>query len=201
MKTIRELMGVMSIAALCGFGVGCAKKPAAAIPPPPAPVQASTPASNQSPERARPTPQTTPTPAQATAKSDYPDQKTRARIDELLARIQDAYFDYDRHNLRPDALKTLEANSKELGEIVRQYPAFKMKIEGYCDERGSAEYNMALGDRRAAAAQEFLVAQGIPKAQLQLTSYGKENQVCADHNEECWQKNRRAHIVALAQQQ
>jgi peptidoglycan-associated lipoprotein len=190
----------MSIVALCGLGAGCAKKPAAAIPPPPAPVQASTPASNPAPERARPEPRTPTTPPE-TAKSRYPDAKTRARIDELLARIQDAYFDYDRHNLRPDALKTLEADSKELGEIVRQYPDFKMKIEGYCDERGSAEYNMALGDRRAAAAQEFLVAQGIPKAQLTLTSYGKENQVCTDHTEECWQKNRRAHIVAMAQQQ
>lgn len=200
MTIMRELMGVMSIAALCGFGAGCAKKPAAAIPPPPAAVQASTPASTPTPERARPT-APTPTPTRETAKSDYPDQKTRARIDELLARIQDAYFDYDRHNLRPDALKTLEADSRELGEIVRQYPKFKMKIEGYCDERGSAEYNMALGDRRAAAAQEYLAAQGIPKDQLLLTSYGKENQVCAEHTEECWQKNRRAHIVAMAQQQ
>ena len=91
----------------------------------------------------------TPTHTPETAKSRYPDAKTRARIDELLARIQDAYFDYDRHNLRPDALKTLESDSRELAEIVRQYPDFKMKVEGYCDERGSAEYNMALGDRRA----------------------------------------------------
>ena len=200
MTNFRELMGVVSIAALCGFGVGCTKKPAAAIPPPPAAVQASTPTPSPAPERAQAT-APTPTPTKETAQSRYPDAKTRAKIDELLARIQDAYFDYDRHNLRPDALKTLEADSKELGEIVRQYPDFKMKIEGYCDERGSAEYNMALGDRRAAAAQEFLVAQGIPKAQLTLTSYGKENQVCTDHTEECWQKNRRAHIVAMAQQQ
>jgi peptidoglycan-associated lipoprotein len=197
MKTIREVMGVMSIAALCGFGAGCAKKPAAAIPPVPNSVQASAPAPTRTPERARPT-ASTPTPTQETAKSRYPDEKTRARIDELLARIQDAYFDYDRHNLRPDALTTLESDSRELAEIVRQYPDFKMKVEGYCDERGSAEYNLALGDKRAESARDYLVAQGIPKDQLVLTSYGKENQVCTEHTEECWQKNRRAHIVAMA---
>jgi peptidoglycan-associated lipoprotein len=121
-----------------------------------------------------------------------------AKIDELLARIQDAYFDYDRHNLRPDAVRILEADSKELGEIVRQYPDFKLKVEGYCDERGSSEYNLALGDRRAAAAKEYLVSMGIPASQMEQASLGKEHQVCEDHNEECWQKNRRAHIVAMA---
>jgi len=121
-----------------------------------------------------------------------------AKIDELLARIQDAYFDYDRHNLRPDALKALESDSHELGEIIRQYPDFKLKVEGYCDERGSAEYNLALGDRRAAAAKEYLVSMGLPGDQLTLTSLGKEQQICTDHTEECWQKNRRAHIVAMA---
>jgi len=201
MTTFRELMGVMSIAALCGFGAGCSKKTAAITPPPAPQTQASAPASTPTPERReRPTASNPPT-TQQTAQPRYPDAKTRARIDELLARIQDAYFDYDRHNLRPDALKALETDSRELAEIVRQYPDFKMKIEGYCDERGSAEYNLALGDKRAESAQEYLVAQGIPKGQLVLTSYGKENQVCTEHTEECWQKNRRAHIVALAQPQ
>jgi peptidoglycan-associated lipoprotein len=200
MKIFRELMCVLSVAALCSIGVSCAKKKVASNPPPPPTPAASAPASTPAPERreatARP-PAPTPTPE----RPRYPDAVTKARIDELLARIQDAYFDYDRHNLRPDALKTLEADSKELGEIVRQYPDFKMRIEGYCDERGSAEYNLALGDRRAAAAKEYLVAQGIPAGQLTLTSLGKENQVCSDHDESCWQKNRRAHIVALAQGQ
>jgi peptidoglycan-associated lipoprotein len=189
----------MSIAALCGLGAGCAKK-AASVPPPPPPAPttaSSAPASTprQQPA-ARPTPSAS-TPAE-TPRPRYPDAKTRAHIDELLARIQDAYFDYDRHNLRPDALKALEADSKELGEIIRQYPDFKLKIEGYCDERGSAEYNLALGDRRAAAAKDYLVSMGIPGDQLTLTSMGKEQQVCTDHTEECWQKNRRAHIVAMA---
>jgi peptidoglycan-associated lipoprotein len=199
MTTFREFLGVISIASLCGFGAGCAKKGASTPPPPPpAATASSAPAATPAPERrARPA-TTASTPAEAAPRPRYPDAVTRAKIDELLARIQDAYFDYDRHNLRPDALKALESDSKELGEIIRQYPDFKLKVEGYCDERGSAEYNLALGDRRAAAAKEYLVSMGIPGDQLILTSLGKEQQVCNDHTEECWQKNRRAHIVAMA---
>jgi peptidoglycan-associated lipoprotein len=199
MTTFREFLSVISIAALCGLGAGCAKKAASTPPPPPAPTTASSaPASRPAPERqTRQTPSAS-TPSEAAPRPRYPDAATRAKIDELLARIQDAYFDYDRHNLRPDALTALNADSKELGEIIRQYPDFKLKVEGYCDERGSAEYNLALGDRRAAAAKEYLVSMGIPGDQLVLASLGKEQQVCEDHSEECWQKNRRAHIVAMA---
>jgi peptidoglycan-associated lipoprotein len=198
MTTFREFLGVMSIAALCGLGAGCAKKVASTPPPPPPSLASSTPAPAATPDRpARQTPAAS-TPSEAAPRPRYPDAATKAHIDELLARIQDAYFDYDRHNLRPDALNALNADAKELGEIIRQYPDFKLKVEGYCDERGSAEYNLALGDRRAAAAREYLVSMGIPGGQMVLTSLGKEQQVCEDHTEECWQKNRRAHIVAMA---
>src|SRR5215475_5906683 len=167
MTTLREFIGVISMAALCSLGAGCAKKVASTPPPPPpAPTTASSPApSSPSPERAaRPT-QAPSTPSEA-PRPRYPDAKTMAKIDELLARIQDAYFDYDRHNLRPDALKVLESDSHQLGEIIRQYPDFRLKVEGYCDERGSAEYNLALGDRRAAASKEYLVSMGIPAGQM-----------------------------------
>jgi peptidoglycan-associated lipoprotein len=198
MTTFREFLGVMSIAALCGLGAGCAKKVASTPPPPPPSLASSTPGPAATPDRpARQTPAAS-TPAEPAPKPRYPDAATKAHIDELLARIQDAYFDYDRHNLRPDALNALNADAKELGEIIRQYPDFKLKVEGYCDERGSAEYNLALGDRRAAAAKEYLVSMGIPGNQMVLASLGKEQQVCEEHTEECWQKNRRAHIVAMA---
>jgi peptidoglycan-associated lipoprotein len=197
--TFREFLGVVSIAALCGLSAGCAKKAASIPPPPPAPATATSAPETRAPERqARPAAAPSRT-AEAPPAPRYPDTKTLAKIDELLARIQDAYFDYDRHNLRPDALKTLEADGKELGEIIRQYPDFKLKVEGYCDERGSAEYNLALGDRRAAAAKEYLVSLGLPGNQMTLASLGKEKQLCEEHSEECWQKNRRAHIVAMAQ--
>jgi peptidoglycan-associated lipoprotein len=124
---------------------------------------------------------------------------TRVRIDQLLAKIEDAYFDYDKTSLRPDALKALQADSTELRDILRDYPDYKLTIEGHCDERGSAEYNIALGDKRAEVAKDYLVQVGIPSDQLNVISYGKERPVCEEHDEACWQRNRRIHIVATAQ--
>jgi peptidoglycan-associated lipoprotein len=187
--------GIITVAALTIFSAACAKKQVAKAPPPPAPVQASTPARPAS----TPTPARRPTPPQQTASntpSRYPNAATRARIDELIARIQDAYFDYNQHTLRSDAITTLASDSKELGTILQQYPDYKLKIEGYCDERGSAEYNIALGDARAKAAKDYLVNAGVPSASLDTVSFGKEHQLCTDHDEACWQKNRRIHIEA-----
>jgi len=136
----------------------------------------------------------------AASKPAYPNAETRARIDQLLARIEDAYFDYDKHTLRADAVKALESDSTELRDILKDYPTYKLTIEGHCDERGSAEYNMQLGQARAEAAKSYLVQVGIPSDQLGLVSYGKEKPVCDAHDEGCWQKNRRIHIVAMAKQ-
>ena len=136
-----------------------------------------------------------------TSPSRYPDVATRARIDQLLAKIEDAYFDYNRAGLRPDAVKALEGDSTELRDILKGYPDYKLTIQGYCDERGSAEYNIALGDKRAQAAKDYLVQVGIPSGQLGVVSYGKEKQLCEEQDEACWQKNRRIHIVAIASNQ
>jgi peptidoglycan-associated lipoprotein len=184
-------------AALFVFGAACAKKTVAvSAPPPPAPAATSAPAARAT----TPTPpvlRETPAPPVAEAKpSAYPNAETRARIDELIGRIQDAYFDYDQHTLRSDAITTLAADSKELATILSQYPGYKLKIEGYCDERGSAEYNVALGDARAKAAKDYLVNAGVAAGQLDTVSFGKEMPVCTEHDETCWQKNRRVHIVA-----
>ncbi len=182
------------IAAVSIFAAGCAKK--VAVAPPPAPSHTITQASSANPASA-PARVSSP-PAVMTPASRYPDAATRARIDELLARIEDAYFDYDRATLRPDAVKALEADSSELRDILQNYPDYKLTIEGHCDERGSAEYNMALGDRRAESAKDYLVQVGIPSAQLNIVSYGKERPVCSEHAEDCWQRNRRIHILAMA---
>jgi peptidoglycan-associated lipoprotein len=129
------------------------------------------------------------------AASKMPDQATRDQIQALLDRIQDAYFDYNKHNLRPDAQHTLAADAKTLSDILKQYPDYRLTVQGYCDERGSEEYNLALGDKRASQAKEYLASLGIPDTQLKTISYGKEHPVCTDHDEECWQRNRRAHIT------
>lgn len=189
-------VNLIAVAALGLFATACAKKTVAVKPPtPPAPVETA-----PAPTRAAaPAPTRQQAPVQQAARSTpskYPDAATRARIDELIGRIQDAYFDYDQHTLRSDAIATLASDSKELAEILRQYPGYKLKIEGYCDERGSAEYNVALGDERAKSAKNYLVTAGVAANQLDTVSFGKENPVCTDHDETCWQKNRRVHIVA-----
>jgi peptidoglycan-associated lipoprotein len=191
-------MMTAAVAALIALaGTACTKK--AAVSQPPAAPAAATPTASTPAPAATSTPapaQSTPT--ASTPASRYPDAATRARIDQLLARISDAYFDYDKASLREDALKTLQADSVELRNIVVQYPDYKMQVEGYCDDRGSAEYNLALGEKRAEAAKDYLVGVGIPGTQLTTVSYGKERQICAEQDEACWQRNRRIHIIAMA---
>ena len=88
--------------------------------------------------------------------------------------------------------------SGELRNILKDFPAYKLTVEGHCDERGSAEYNVALGAARAEAAKNYLVQVGIASDQLNVISYGKEKPACSESDENCWQKNRRIHIVAMA---
>lgn len=118
-------------------------------------------------------------------------------LSERIAReVQDAYFDYDKSDIREDARITLTKNAEALKAILQDFPGAVIVIEGHCDERGSAEYNLGLGDRRATAAKEFLVQLGVPADRLRTVSYGKERPQCTESNEECWQKNRRVHFVA-----
>ncbi|MGD0360050.1 MAG: peptidoglycan-associated lipoprotein Pal [Bryobacteraceae bacterium] len=112
----------------------------------------------------------------------------------LSGSVVDAYFDYDKNDIRGDAQAALTKDADALKAIFSSFPDASVTIEGHCDERGSAEYNLALGDRRAAAAKEFLVQLGVPGDKLKTISYGKERPQCTDHDEECWQKNRRAHF-------
>jgi peptidoglycan-associated lipoprotein len=194
---------ILAVAAVAMIGAGCAKKKVAAqAPPPPAPpaVTAAQPQQPAPPPRtATSAPAPAPTPQQQPPR--MPSAETRARIDTLLGRIEDAYFDYDQHTLRPDAITALQADSTELRDILKDYPDYKLTVEGHCDERGSAEYNMALGQERADAAKSYLVQVGIPSTQLGTVSYGKEKPACDEHDEACWQKNRRVHIVAVADSQ
>lgn len=195
---ISPKLAVVALAAAAIVSVGCAKKKVAAATP--APPQTSAPAPT---ERAASTPparrSTQPAQTASAPAPRYPDAATRARIDELLAKIEDAYFDYNKHTLRPDAVKALQADSTELRDIISQYPNYKLIIEGHADERGSEEYNRALGDARAKSAKEYLVGVGISDSQLSVVSYGKDKPVCEEHDEACWQRNRRIHIVASAQ--
>ena len=113
-------------------------------------------------------------------------------LDRLFAaNVQDAYFDLDKADIRADARTALSKTA----EFLRNYPQIKATIEGHCDERGSAEYNLGLGDRRASATREFLAQQGVPVDRLKTISYGKERPFCTEATEGCFQRNRRAHFV------
>jgi peptidoglycan-associated lipoprotein len=120
----------------------------------------------------------------------------KKKLDEYLAKLEDALFDYDQSTIRADASAALRDDVAVIRGILADYPNQKLVIEGHADERGSAEYNLALGDRRAHAVQEFLSSQGIPGPQLAVVSYGKERPVCTIESESCWQQNRRAHVTA-----
>ena len=110
--------------------------------------------------------------------------------------VKDAYFGYDSAEIREDARATLQRNSDGLKEIFGKFSNASVIVEGHCDDRGSAEYNLGLGERRANAAREFLVQLGLSGDKLKSVTYGKERQACTDATEDCWQKNRRAHFAA-----
>jgi peptidoglycan-associated lipoprotein len=105
--------------------------------------------------------------------------------------LDDVFFDYDRFAIRGDAKTVLEANAVTL----KAESGKKILIEGHCDERGTVEYNLVLGEKRARAARQYLEDLGIASSRIQITSYGKEKPFCTEHKSDCWQMNRRAHFV------
>lgn len=132
----------------------------------------------------QPTPTPTPAPTPAPTPSDA----------EVFAQAaQDIYFDFDKADLRPQSEQILA----HLAEAIKAHPNWKVQIEGSCDERGSTEYNLALGERRANAAQQYLIQNGVSADALKTISYGKEKPVCTESNEDCWQRNRHDHFTLL----
>jgi peptidoglycan-associated lipoprotein len=105
--------------------------------------------------------------------------------------VKDAYFDLDKADIRADAQQALRNDA----DFLKKYPQAHITIEGHCDERGSTEYNLALGDRRANAVKQYLVNLGIPAANINTVSYGKEKPFCMESSESCWQQNRRGHLT------
>lgn len=111
--------------------------------------------------------------------------------DELFSRnIRDVYFDFDKWQVRPDQLTTVQADAA----FLNQHPNINFAVEGHCDERGSVEYNLALGVKRATVVREALVAAGVSPTNVTTISYGKEKPACTEHDEACWQENRRGHF-------
>ena len=110
----------------------------------------------------------------------------------ILPGLGDVFYDYDKSDLRADAVEQLKTNAN----WIKSTSGKKVVIEGHCDERGTNEYNLALGERRANSAKDYIVNLGVEPARLKTVSYGEEKPFAEGHNEEAWAQNRRAHFVA-----
>jgi peptidoglycan-associated lipoprotein len=120
-------------------------------------------------------------------------KEERPKYKEEGGLFEDIYFDYDKYDVRSDAKPVLQ----NVASWLLKNTSAKLLIEGHCDERGTSEYNLALGDRRARAVRDYLVALGIASDRVETISYGEEKPVCTEKTDECWVKNRRAHFIVL----
>ena len=123
-----------------------------------------------------------------------PPPTTSQSMDQLFQEnVKDIYFDLNKSDVRADARDSLSRDA----EFLRSYPQLRVSIEGHCDERGSTEYNLALGQRRAQAGKDYLTSLGIAADRMETVSWGKERPFCTEHTEDCWQSNRRDHFAQV----
>jgi peptidoglycan-associated lipoprotein len=171
------LLAVAAVAA----APACGKKPAPQPPPPP-PVAPEPPPPAPPPPRTEVQPQV----------DEY--ERLRAMSAEEIEKsglLGEVFFDFDRSEIRDTDRATLTKNA----DALKRFDFLRVTVEGHCDERGTVEYNLALGERRARSAYDYLVSLGVPADRLKTVSYGKEVPVCQASTEECWQRNRRAHFT------
>jgi peptidoglycan-associated lipoprotein len=142
-------------------------------------------------EARKPPPPPAPEPAPPPAPAPAPPPPAPAPKVEEKVSLDPIYFDFDKSFIREDAKPALQKSA----DYMKKNKDAKIQVQGNCDERGTSEYNMALGDRRATAAKKYLAGLGVDAKRITTVSFGKEKPICADHNEECWQKNRRGDFV------
>ncbi len=167
--------------------VACGKKTPPAPPAPPPPVAPATPPPAPPPSEPEIVPQV-----------DEYGRIKQMSVDEIerLGLLADVRFDYDSADLRDGDRAILTKNA----EVLKRFDFLKVSVDGHCDERGSIEYNLALGERRAKAAYDYLVSLGVPSTRLRTVSYGKEVPLCSEASESCWARNRRAHLAVTGKQ-
>jgi peptidoglycan-associated lipoprotein len=173
-------------------GIACHARPPATAPARSAPVKPPT-----VPPRP-PAPAAAPVPRPVAAAAPLTDEELfrRKSLDQLNAEhpLDDVFFDYDQNVLRDDARQELQQDAKWL----QKWPSAAILVSGHCDERGTAEYNLALGGRRAEVVKEYLTSLGVAANRIQTRSVGKESPFCAESGESCWSQNRRGHFVVTA---
>jgi len=116
-------------------------------------------------------------------------------VAEANGQLQDVFFPYDRDEVTPEGVSALRRDAAFLAPVLAEFPQVKLVVEGHCDERGSAEYNLGLGDHRAVRVAAVLGELGVAKERVEIVSYGKESPQCTEASESCWRRNRRAHLV------
>jgi peptidoglycan-associated lipoprotein len=168
----------------------CGKKSPVVSPPPPVPPTVPTVAP---PPPAPPPPAQAPAPPRALTEDDLFAQKSLAQLNAEKP-LGDVFFDLDASTIKDESRAALTTDATWL----KRWTSVKITIEGHCDERGSAEYNLALGERRATAVKDYLVSLGVSPANIVTVSKGKEAPFCSESNESCWQQNRRGHFVITA---
>jgi len=171
---MRKSALVVALVAVVGFW-SCGKKPP---PQPPRPV---------APEAPPPAPP--PAPRDVAPQQDEYAKLKQMAADEIdrMGLLADIHFDYDKADIREGDRAILSKNA----DVLKRFDFLKVTVEGHCDERGSVEYNLALGERRAKVAYDYLVSLGVPADRLKTVSYGKEVPLCQQHSEDCWSRNRR----------
>jgi peptidoglycan-associated lipoprotein len=188
---LRRLLAVVAVAIVLSLAAAaCGPKPAPAAPAPPPPAAPAPPPPAPPPP---PPPPPAPAPPAPLTEEQIFAQKT---LDQLNAErpLADVYFDLDQSTIRDDARAVLAKNS----EYLKRWASTRINIEGHCDERGTPEYNLGLGERRANAVKAYLVGLGIADNRVTILSKGKESPVCTERAESCWQQNRRGHFLFTA---
>jgi peptidoglycan-associated lipoprotein len=184
---------LVSIIALSSFiaVAGCGKKVPAAAPAPPPPAPAATPAPPPPPPPPAP-----PAPAPAPPALSEAEVFARKSVDQLNSEhpLEDIFFDLDRADVRDDAKAPLQKDA----DWLKKWGTVQVMLEGHGDSRGTSEYNLGLGNRRASSAKEYLMSLGLPTGRVTVVSKGKEQPFCHEENESCWQQNRRGHFVITA---
>ena len=174
---------------------GCPKRPVTSTASAPAPTAppSTAPTPLTPPVQPPAAAATPPAPPSVTPPPPAPAPITPPKPSEYAANdaLKDIYFAFDKADIRPGDVKTLDAN----GNWLKVHDNRLVLIEGHCDERGTAEYNLALGERRARTTMNYLVSRGIPASRITIVSYGKERPVCTEHTQACWARNRRAHFL------
>ena len=200
-RHIHRGLTVVVLVLVAGALAGCPKRPAttavaAPAPGAPAPAAPAPAPAPRAPEPAVPTPSVTPAPAPVPAPSVTPAPAPPAPKEfVVMDALQDIHFDFDKYDIRPGDAKILDANT----QWMKANPKYLVLIEGHADERGTNEYNLALGERRAKATLSYLVSQGVQASRFTLISYGEERPQCTERTEACWARNRRAHFLVKAQ--